>query len=262
MSKAGSIAAFQRSSGRLLNYLYVGYRSVKETKNMKKSGLKGIQSDLALLGSLFQFLRMLSSFFQFLFIMTTKQDGNKEAIKNPRPEYSDRVTNEIKRRHQVIFSTADMLDIKLGVILGFIVLVIVQIILSGEIITVLRQNIAFFESNPVAGSFGLQDLINLLSLAMFLGGLACIIFAAYVGERAFATAYYYDLKIDEYVDMYRAGELEANNFDKLVALTLLDADRENKEKIDKKAVEFGRTLKFFSWGIVLLVAHFAIVVIF
>ena len=46
---------------------------------------------------------------------------------------SERVTNEIKRQHQLVWATADSLDVKNGVILGFIILILVQIILSDQI---------------------------------------------------------------------------------------------------------------------------------
>jgi hypothetical protein len=182
----------------------------------------------------------------------------KRTVRKRRDEDSERVTNEIKRQHQLTWTTADSLDVKNGVILGFIILVLIQIILSGQVTTDFSKNVALLL--PLASSA--EYKLNFAAFAALFGGLACLIAAAYIGAGTIKIRTYHEVEIEDRFTAYRAGEIDAATFDKSVSKTLLDDLKKDEQNSKKKVVGAKRTLLLFMLGITLLIVRFAVIVIF
>jgi hypothetical protein len=170
---------------------------------------------------------------------------------------SERVTAEIKRQHQRVWSTADSLDVKNGVIIGFIIVILIQVILSGEIVAALSRNIALLAPPSITA----QYLANLAALFTFLGGFIALVIAAMFGINAISTRVYEDVDIDDKFRKYRAGEIDAATFDKSISITLLNNLKENEEKTEAKATGFAKTLTWFLYGLILLIVHFVVMIL-
>ena len=170
---------------------------------------------------------------------------------------SERVTDEIKRQHQRVWNTADSLDVKNGVILGFIIFIFIQVILSGEIVAALSRNISLLVP-PVATA---QYLANFAAFLTFLGGFVALVIAAVSGVNAISNRVYEDVDIDNKFREYRAGEIDAATFDKSISITLLNNLKENEERTRAKATGFAKTLTWFLYGLILLIVHFFVMVL-
>jgi hypothetical protein len=170
---------------------------------------------------------------------------------------SERVTNEIKRQHQLVWATADSLDVKNGVILGFIILILVQIILSGQITNDFSKSIVLL--TPFVPSA--QYWLNLASFTALFGALISLIAAAYIGANTIKIRQYHEAEIEGRFAEYRAGNIDAATFDKSVSKRLLDDLPLDKQNSKKKVAGAKITLLLFILGITLLIAHFAVIVI-
>lgn len=170
---------------------------------------------------------------------------------------SARVTNEIKRQHQRVWNTADSLDVKNGVIFGFIIFIFIQVILSGEIVAALSRNITLLAA-PVASA---QYLANLAAFLTFLGGFVALVIAAVFDINAISTRVYEDVDIDNKFREYRAGEIDGATFDKSISMTLLNNLKENEERTQAKATGYAKTLTWFLYGLILLIAHFIVLIL-
>jgi hypothetical protein len=170
---------------------------------------------------------------------------------------SERVTNEIKRQHQLVLNTADSLDVKNGVILGFIIFIFIQVILSGEVVAALSRNITLLVP-PVATA---EYLTNLVAFLTFLLGFVALAIAAVFGIKAISPRIYEDVDIDNKFLEYRAGEIDAATFDKSIAITLLKNLKENEERTRAKATGFEKTLTWFLCGLILLIVHFIVMIL-
>lgn len=181
----------------------------------------------------------------------------KRTLRKRLSDDSERVTHEIKRKHQEILSRNDSLDVKSGVILGFIILVLVQIILSGEATTDFSKNIALLL--PFVSSA--EYWVNFAAFVTLLGGLAALIAATFIGATTIRLRTYYDVDIGDRFAEYRAGEIDSSRFDKSVSMTLLNCFEKNKQNYNKKVDGAKRTLLLFILGITLLIARFVVIVI-
>jgi hypothetical protein len=170
---------------------------------------------------------------------------------------SERVANEIKRKHQVQLSIDDSLDVKSGVILGFIVLILVQVILSGEITAALSRNISLLLPYASTTQYG----INLTAFLTFSGAFLCLILAAITGMRAISIRPYKDADIDVLFDEYRRAGIDDATFDTSIVLRLQLARKENKASSDKKAARTKNALLLLAFGVALLIVHFLMIVI-
>jgi hypothetical protein len=169
---------------------------------------------------------------------------------------SDRVTNEIKRQHQQVWNTADSLDVKNGVILGFIIFIFIQVILSREIVAALSSNITFLV--PPVATF--QYAANLAALLTFLGGFISLVIAAAFGIGAISTRVYEDVDIHNKFLEYRQGDIDAATFDKSISMRLLENLKGNEEKTRAKANGYANTITWFLCGLILLVLHFIVMI--
>jgi hypothetical protein len=198
---------------------------------------------------------------------TTRTIGNKK-----RTEYSERITNEIKREHHQRLSRDDSLDLKCGVILGFVILVLVQIILSSEVTASLAKDLAIlapFTSATTVSSRGSLFWGSFLSMATFVVGFALLLCAAIFGFHAISLRLYPDVKIKppndpekDLFDQYRSYQISASTVDSRVANTFLTVMPKIEESSNKKAVGIEWMLKLFVLGIFFMVAHFFATIIF
>lgn len=194
--------------------------------------------------------------------MPSKGENNNRMVK-ALAEYSERVTSEIKREHHQRLSWDDSLDLKCGVILGFVMLILVQIILSGELTASLASNItilaSFISANAVS-NVGSHFWLSLISLMTFLIAFVCLLYAAIAGFRVISLRAYADVKIDDSerdcFDKYRTGKLSAADVDSKLTDKLLVAMSANEKNAEKKARGIENMLKSFSWGVAFLVGHF------
>lgn len=183
--------------------------------------------------------------------------GKQTNSKKAGGDDSERVTNEIKRQHQRIWNTADSIDVKNGVILGFIILILVQIILTSEIAANLSANIALLW--PFVASA--QYLLNVITLVAFICGFVCLVYAAYVGAVNIAPRTYYDVEIEERFKDYLEHKIDGATFDRSVSRTLLNNLAENKENSQKKVEGARKTLQLFMLGIALFIVRFLVIII-
>ena len=186
--------------------------------------------------------------------------------------YSERVSNEIKREHQQRLSWDDSLDLKCGVLLGFVILILVQVILSGELTTSLAGNIATlspFTNAGVGVRLTGQVWISLISLVTFLLGFLCVFCAAIVGFRAFLLRRYADVTISvpenphrDLVALYRSGKITSEELDTSVSDKLLEATSANVKNALEKVARIKTMLKFLIVGVILFAAHFFATLLF
>ncbi len=136
--------------------------------------------------------------------------------------------------------------------------IFIQVILSGEIVAALSRNITLLIP-PVAT---VQYAANAAALLTFSGGFVSLVIAAAFGISAISTRVYEDVDINNRFIEYRAGDIDAVTFDKSSSMRLLDNLKGNEERTRAKATGYAKTLTWFLYGLILLILHFIVMIIF
>jgi len=163
---------------------------------------------------------------------------------------------EIRRQHDLQWSIDNAHDDKIGIILGFIFVVLLQIVLTSDMITTISKNILAIVSSASPSTIA----INAVELGLFAAGLVFILGAAVIGMYAYRIQTYADIDITTHLERLRANEIDGAYFEKAVAHGLRDAFLENATLSARKARGIRWTFLAFFIGIVAFVARFVILV--
>ena len=82
-----------------------------------------------------------------------------------------------------------------------------------------------------------------------------------VRHKCYQYRVYEDIDIDNKFREYRAGEIDGATFDKSISMTLLNNLKENEERTQAKATGYAKTLTWFLYGLILLIAHFIVLIL-
>lgn len=142
------------------------------------------------------------------------------------------ISNEIKRQFELQMKIDDSHDTKIGIMLGFIIIVLAQIVLN----------------NPFLNSI----LLDKYSLIFFSLGIICIIYAGYSGIRAyFIRKYNIGPKISELVKQYKNGE--NRDYNKVISRKIYDAFVDNSTTTQNKSKYIKKMFISFFVGFVFIV---------
>jgi hypothetical protein len=163
---------------------------------------------------------------------------------------ADYVSDEIKRKHEHTSARWDSLDAKIGIILGFTIIVIFQVILSSDI----------NEFVGVQAGSTAHTALAYLAFDLFLSGFVCFITATFVGLKAFWVQKFRETDpvgwgwIKEYVDQ----DIDGHTFNGKVTKELCKGLVENERRVQEKAAWLRTMLMIFFCGVMFFVARFAV----
>ena len=124
------------------------------------------------------------------------------------------ISEEIKRQYELILSTDTALDTKTGIILGFVILIIVQIITAQSFIASMTK--------------------NGISMLLFSFGFSSILLSGFLGFRAYLVRpYEYGPEIPDLITQYRKGE--KRDYTQVISGAIYKATRYNFTISEKKA---------------------------
>ena len=154
------------------------------------------------------------------------RDGDKMKDSEFKP-----IIDEIKRQYDLQMKMDDSHDTKIGIMLGFILIVLAQITLSETFLN--------------------EIIKNQISLIIFTVGLLSILCATYFGIRAyFIRKYNVGPKIFDLVEQYRKGE--KRDYNKVISRKIYDAFVENTSISQNKANRIKKMFVSFFVGFVLI----------
>lgn len=163
------------------------------------------------------------------------------------------VSDEIKRKHEHSSARWGSLDAKIGIILGFTIIVIFQVILSSGITAFVGVH---------TGSTT-HTALDYLAFDLFLSGFICFITATFVGLKAFWVQKFRETDpigwgwIKEYVDQ----DIDGYIFNARVTKELCKGLAENERRVQEKAAWLRTMLIIFFCGVMFFVARFAVALI-
>ncbi len=167
--------------------------------------------------------------------------GQAEPEDGKEPDQFHHIAAEIRRQIDVINSTSDSLDTKISIILGFIFLVLSQIVLRAEIV------------NAVTSST--------IVLIVFSVGLIIIAFSIFSGWRAYyINDYWIGPKISDLITQYKEFG-NARDFNQVISSKISEAIEYNTKVGDKKATHAQRMMISFIFGFaIILVLEMACII--
>ncbi len=142
------------------------------------------------------------------------------------------IIDEIKRQYDLQMRIDNSHDTKIGIMLGFILIVLAQITLSEAFLN--------------------EIIKNQISLIIFTIGLLSILYAGYSGIRAyFIRKYNVGPRIYDLVEQYRKGE--KRDYNKVISRKIYDAFIENTSISQNKANRIKKMFVSFFIGFVLII---------
>jgi hypothetical protein len=124
------------------------------------------------------------------------------------------ISDEIKRQYELQMKVDDSHDTKIGIALGFILVVLAQITLSNQFTDLILNNKA--------------------SMVVFSLGIFGLLYSGYAGIRAyFIRKYHLGPRVSDLIEQYRNGE--KRDYDKVIARNIHDAFIENSIISQNKA---------------------------
>jgi len=142
------------------------------------------------------------------------------------------ISDEIKRQYESQMKVDDSHDTKIGISLGFIILVLAQITLSNEFTDLIlsRQS----------------------SMIIFSIGILTLLYSGYSGIRAyFIRKYHLGPRISDLIDQYKNGE--ERDYDKVVSRGIYDAFIENSIISQNKAKYIKKMFISFFVGFIFII---------
>lgn len=152
----------------------------------------------------------------------------------------DVISDEIKRQYELGMKIDDSHDTKIGIILGFTIMVLAQIILNKDFIEFI--------------------LLNKYSSIMFFIGISIMCFSAYSGIRAyFLRKYAVGAEISDLIKQYRNGEVR--DYKKVITREIYDSHTHNSKNSQNKAQYIKNMfISFFIGFLVILLSRVAYMV--
>jgi len=150
------------------------------------------------------------------------------------------IIDEIKRQYDLQMRIDNSHDTKIGIMLGFILIVLAQITLSEAFLNEVTK--------------------NQISLIIFTVGLLSILYATYYGIRAyFIEKYNIGPKIFDLVEQYRKGE--KRDYNKVISRKIYDAFVENTSISQNKTNRIKKMFVSFFIGFVLITVSKIILIV-
>ncbi|MGZ4847246.1 MAG: hypothetical protein ACXV2E_05975 [Halobacteriota archaeon] len=162
----------------------------------------------------------------------------------------DHVCEEITRKHEHNFERWNAIDAKIGIILGFTVVVIFQVILGGDIN-------GFIRIHPASV---IHQTLDYLAFDLFLSGIVCLVTASIIGLNAFRVRGYRETDVIEWkwLDKYKNNDIDGYTFRRWVIQEQARCSSSNEGIIRLKA-EGLRTMSIVLFcGIGFFLARFTI----
>jgi hypothetical protein len=161
------------------------------------------------------------------------------------------VSDEVMRKHEHISQRWDALDAKIGIILGFAILVLFQVVLISDLN-------GFIGLPPVSGA---HAALNYVAVALFLLGLFFLIAATIAGLNAIWIRSFYETTITPWWDKYMAGEMEGDEFHGNVIWHLYSWLPYNERQVKSKASGLRIMLSCFLLGVICYVGRLIVILI-
>lgn len=152
------------------------------------------------------------------------------------------VIEEIRRQHDLTWILNSARDDKIGIILGFVFVILLQIVLASDTIDSVKNN-------------------NAMELGLFIVGLVSILSAAVLGMVAYRTRDYKDAEIEKAFKLSKLGDLDGKEFEKDLAEVLWNSFQFNRKQSDNKVRYIKWTLRALFVGVITFVARFALLVL-
>jgi hypothetical protein len=176
--------------------------------------------------------------------------------RKPKRDFSV-IYSELLRKHQLNFSAWAVLDAKIGILLGLIVVVLLEITVNTDVIGSLITNARLLW--PL--SMSSISMINMAAFALFWIAFGLFTAATYVGIRAYYAKRFDDLNMKEIDDFLADGKMTNEMFTEKTGRILYGYVEDN----EKKALQKGHYIKvmvvLFAFGLASFVVRFIIVVI-
>ncbi len=142
------------------------------------------------------------------------------------------ISDEIKRQYDLQIKIDDSHDTKIGIMLGFILVVLAQITLSKEFTDIIVK--------------------NNVSLLVFIIGIFGVLYSGYAGIRAyFIRKYNLGPKISELIEQYKNGE--KRDYEKVISRKIYDAFVENSIITQNKAKYIKKMFVSFFIGFMIII---------
>lgn len=161
------------------------------------------------------------------------------------------VSEEVMRTHEHVSKQWDALDAKIGIILGFTILILFQVILSSDLTS--------FIGLPQAS--GAHAALNVLAVVLFLLGVFFLIAASVVGLNAIWIKKLYETNFFPWWDEYMAGTMEGDEFHGKVVWHLYSWLPHNLRQVERKSDGLRIMLLLFFLGVVFYVGRFIVMLI-
>jgi len=157
------------------------------------------------------------------------------------------VNAEIRRQYANQLNTDSLIDAKIGIVLGFAIVVLVQIITNTGAVTSVIQD---------AKSF--SNLLSAASLLFFVAGVLAVFVSSALGVFALQVRTYKDVELKEYMRQLEAGVNK--DYDTEIAEDLFRSYEHGYEISQKKSRYLEWMIRIFFVGIVFLLLRFSLTV--
>lgn len=157
------------------------------------------------------------------------------------------VNAEIRRQYANQLNTDSLIDAKIGIVLGFAIVVLVQIITNTGVVTSVIQD---------AKSFA--NLLSAASLLFFIAGVSLVFASATLGVYALHVRTYRDVELKEYIRQLEAGV--DKDYDTEIAEDLFRCYEQGYEISQTKSRYLELMIWVFFVGIVFLLLRFFLTV--
>jgi len=161
------------------------------------------------------------------------------------------VSDEVMRKHEQISQHWDTLDAKIGIILGFAILVLFQVVLTSDLN-------GFIGLPPASGA---QAALNSVAVGLFLLGLFFLVAATAAGLNAIWIRNLYETTITPWWDKYMAGEITGDEFHGKVVWHLYSWLPHNERQAQSKECGLRIMLSCFLLGVVCYLGRFIVILI-
>jgi hypothetical protein len=177
--------------------------------------------------------------------------------RKPKRDFSV-IYSELLRKHELNFSAWEVLDTKIGILLGLIVLVLLEVTVNTDIVSSLTTNvrvISLFSESLIWGT-------NLIGFVLFWVAFGLFVAATYVGIQAYYAKRFDDIQTIEEIDMFLADSKMTNEmFIERTGRVLYAYVEVNEKRAYQKSHAIKMMIKLFSFGIASFIARFIIIVL-
>jgi len=177
--------------------------------------------------------------------------------RKPKRDFSV-IYSELLRKHELNFSAWEVLDTKIGILLGLIVIILLEITVNTDVVSSLTTNGRLLW--PFSESLTWDT--NLVAFVLFWLAFALFVGATYIGVRAYYAKRFEDIKTIKEIDRFLADSKMTNEmFVERTGRVLYDYVEVNEKRAHQKSDAIKVMIKLFSLGLALFVARFIIVVL-